>query len=67
MITFSWIQGYMSGFHGFQLLAEHRTCCDLGAVSPEAQWEYIVSYCRAHPYEGIVRAIQEMQLKLLKK
>jgi hypothetical protein len=67
MLTFSWIQGYMSGFHGFQLLAQNTTSFDLAAASPEAQWEYIVSYCRSHPYEGIVRAIQEMQLKLLKK
>src|SRR6516162_572568 len=67
MITFSWIQGYVSGFHGFQLLVQQTTSFDLGAVSPEAQWEYIVSYCRSHPHEGIVRGIQEMQLKLLKK
>ena len=67
MLLFSWIQGYMSGFHGFQLLLQNKSSFDLGAVSPEAQWEYIVSYCRSHPHEYIVRGIQEMQLKLLKK
>jgi hypothetical protein len=55
----------MDAFHGFQLLVEQTTSFDLGAVSTEAQWEYIVSYCRSHPYEPIVRAVQEMQLKLL--
>jgi hypothetical protein len=67
MNTFSWIQGYMSGFNSFRLLTQQRTSFDLGAASPEAQWEYIVSYCRSNPAESIVRAIQEMQLKLLKK
>jgi hypothetical protein len=67
MNMFSWIQGYMSGFHGFQLMTQQYSSFDLGAVSPEAQWEYIVSYCRSHPHEPIVRGIQEMQLKLLKK
>jgi hypothetical protein len=57
----------MSGFHGFQLLTQRTTSFDLGAVSPEAQWEYIVSSCRSNPHEGIMRAIQEMQIKLLKK
>jgi len=67
MMMMSWIQGYMSGFHGFQLLTQKTTSFDLGAASPEAQWEYIVSYCRSNPHEFIVRGIQEMQLKLLKK
>jgi hypothetical protein len=67
MSIFSWIQGYMSGFHGFQFLIQQNNSFDLGAVSPEAQWEFIVSYCRSHPHEFIVRGIQEMQLKLLKK
>jgi hypothetical protein len=57
----------MSGFHGFQFLIQQNNSFDLGAVSPEAQWEFIVSYCRSHPHEFIVRGIQEMQLKLLKK
>jgi hypothetical protein len=67
LMIFSWIQGYMSGFNSFQLLTQRSTSFDLGAVSPEAQWEYVVSYCRSNPHEGIVRALQEMQLKLLKK
>jgi hypothetical protein len=67
MSTFSWIQGYMSGFNSFQLLTQQRTSFDLGAASPEAQWEYIVSYCQSNPAESIVRGIQEMQLRLLKK
>jgi hypothetical protein len=67
LMIFSWIQGYMSGFHGFQLLTQDSTSFDLGAVSPAAQWEFIVSYCRSHPHEQIVRGIQELQLKLLKK
>jgi hypothetical protein len=67
LMLFSWIQGYMSGFNSFQLLTQNTASFDLGAASPEAQWEYIVSYCRSHPHEFVVRAIQEMQLKLLKK
>jgi hypothetical protein len=57
----------MSGFNSFQLMTQDRSSFDLGAASPEAQWEYIVSYCRSNPQEFIVRGIQEMQLKLLKK
>jgi hypothetical protein len=43
LMIFSWIQGYMSGFHGFQLLTQDSTSFDLGAVSPAAQWETIAS------------------------
>jgi len=64
--VFSWVQGYMSGFNGYSLLINRGSPFDLEAASPEAQWEYIVSYCRSHPAELIVKAVQEVQLKLLK-
>jgi hypothetical protein len=63
----TWVQGYMSGFNGYSLMVNKTSPFDLGATSPEAQWEYIVSYCRSHPTDFIVKAIQEVQLKLLKK
>jgi len=66
-LLFTWVQGYMSGFNGYSLLVNKTSPFDLGATSPEAQWEYIVSYCRSHPTEFIVKAIQEVQLKLLSK
>jgi hypothetical protein len=62
--VFSWIQGYMSGFNGYSYLVKGGTY-DLGSASPEAQWEYIVSFCRSNPNTEIVRVIQEMQAKLL--
>jgi hypothetical protein len=69
-----WPWWYFHGFKGiclafmvFQLLTQDSTSFDLGAVSPAAQWEFIVSYYRSHPHEQIVRGIQELQLKLLKK
>jgi hypothetical protein len=66
-LVFSWVQGYMSGFNSYSYLIKNDAPFDLGAASTEAQWETIVSYCRSHPYDPIVRAIQDMQLKLLKK
>jgi hypothetical protein len=65
--VFNWVQGYMSGFNGYSLMINKGSPFDLGAASPEAQWEYIVSYCRSHPHDFIVKAIQDVQLKLLKK
>jgi hypothetical protein len=65
--VFNWVQGYMSGFNGYSLMINKRSPFDLGAASPEAQWEYIVSYCRSHPHDFIIKAIQDVQLKLLKK
>jgi hypothetical protein len=66
--VFNWVQGYMSGFNGYSLMMINKgSPFDLGAASPEAQWEYIVSYCRSHPHDFIVKAIQDVQLKLLKK
>jgi len=65
--VFNWVQGYMSGFNGYSLMISKGSPFDLGAASPEAQWEYIVSYCRSHPHDFIVKAIQDVQLKLLKK
>jgi hypothetical protein len=67
MLIFSWVQGYMSGFNSYSLLLNQTSPFDLGATSPEAQWEYIVSYCRSHPADFIVKAIQDLELKLLKK
>jgi len=64
-MVFIWVQGYMSGFNGYSYLVKGRTF-DLGSASPEAQWEYIVSFCRSNPNTPIVKAIQEMQLRLLK-
>ena len=64
---FSWVQGYMSGFNGYSFMIDKGSPFDLGAASPDAQWEYIVSYCRSHPHDYIVKAIQDLQLKLLKK
>jgi hypothetical protein len=65
--VFNWVQGYMSGFNGYSLMINKGSPFDLGAASPEAQWEYIVSYCRSHPHDFIIKAIQDVQLKLLKK
>src|SRR4051794_448637 len=59
-LLFSWVQGYMSGFNGYSLLVNKTSPFDLGATSPEAQWEYIVSYCRSHPTDFIIKAIQEL-------
>ena len=64
-MVFIWVQGYMSGFNGYSYMVKGRTF-DLGSASPEAQWEYIVSFCRSNPNTPIVKAIQEMQLRLLK-
>jgi hypothetical protein len=64
-MIFSWVQGYMSGFNGYSYMVKGGTF-DLGSASTEAQWEYIVSFCRSNPNTPIVKAIQEMQLKLLK-
>jgi hypothetical protein len=66
-MLFTWVQGYMSGFNGYSLMVNKTSPFDLGATSPEAQWEYIVSYCRSHPHDFIIKAIQDVQLKLLKK
>jgi hypothetical protein len=64
-MVFTWVQGYMSGFNGYSYMVKGRTF-DLGSASTEAQWEYIVSFCRSNPNAPIVKAIQEMQLRLLK-
>ncbi len=64
-MVFNWAQGYMSGFNGYSYMVKGRTF-DLGSTSTEAQWEYIVSFCRSNPNTPIVKAIQEMQLRLLK-
>jgi hypothetical protein len=64
-LVFTWVQGYMSGFNGYSYNVNGATY-DLGSTSPEAQWEYIVSFCRSNPNTPIVRAIVEMQNKLLK-
>jgi hypothetical protein len=64
-MLFTWVQGYMSGFNGYSYMVNGRTF-DLGSASPEAQWEYIVSFCRSNPNTFIVKAIQEMQVRLLK-
>jgi hypothetical protein len=63
-MVFTWVQGYMSGFNGYSFMVKGRTF-DLGSASTEAQWEYIVSFCRSNPNTGIVKAIQEMQVRLL--
>jgi hypothetical protein len=55
----------MSGFNGYSYMVNGGTF-DLGSTSPEAQWEYIVSFCRSNPNTPIVKAIQEMQVRLLK-
>lgn len=65
LMIFSWAQGYMSGFNSYSYMLKGRTF-DLGAASTEAQWEYIVSFCRSNPNAPIVKAIQEMQFRLLK-
>ena len=57
----------MSGFNGYSLMVNKTSPLDLGATSAEVQWEYIVSYCRSHPTDFIVKAIQDLQLKLLQK
>lgn len=67
MLIFTWVQGYMSGFNSYALLINQASPFNLGAASTDAQWEYIVSYCRSHPADYIVKAIQDMELKLLKK
>jgi hypothetical protein len=59
-MVFSWVQGY-----GYSYMVKGKTF-DLGSASPEAQWEYIVSFCRSNPNAPIVKAIQEMQFRLLK-
>ena len=64
-MVFTWAQGYMSGFNGHSYMVKGRTF-DLGSASAEAQWEYIVSFCRSNPNTPIIKAIQEMQLRLLK-
>ena len=64
-MVFTWLQGYMSGFNEHSYMVKGRTF-DLGSASTEAQWEYIVSFCRSNPDTPIVKAIQEMQLRLLK-
>ena len=65
--VFNWVQGYMSGFNGYSLMINKGSPFDLVLRAPEAQWEYIVSYCRSHSHDFIVKAIQDVQLKLLKK
>src|SRR5689334_6727482 len=42
--VFSWVQGYMSGFNAYSYMVKGGAF-DLGAASPEAQWEYLVSFC----------------------
>jgi hypothetical protein len=37
--VFNWVQGYMSGFNGYSLMINKGSPFDLGAASPEAQWE----------------------------
>jgi hypothetical protein len=63
-IVFMWVQGYMSGFNGYSYMVNGGTY-DLGSASTDAQWEYIVSFCRSNPNTPIVKAIQEMQRRLL--
>jgi hypothetical protein len=64
--VFIWSQGYLSGYNAYSLLIGHGSPFDLEAARPESQWEYIVSYCRTHPTDAIVKAIQDLQIKLLK-
>jgi hypothetical protein len=58
---------YMPGFNGYSLMVNRTSPFDLAANSTEVQWEYVVSYCRSHPADSIVKALLEMQSKLLKK
>jgi len=67
MIIFSWVQGYLSGFNSYWLVGGNPAPFDLGKVTQEIQWEYIVSYCQSHPAAFIIKAIQDLQLKLLQK
>ena len=52
-----WWRGFVSGFNGHAMTVGQGAPFDVEAASPEAQWEYIVSYCRSHPHEAIARAI----------
>lgn len=65
--VFEWSQGYMSGFNGYSMLIDRGSPFDLGAASLDTQWEFMVSYCRSHPTDFIIQAIQDMQVKLLLK
>lgn len=65
MLIFSWVQGYMSGFNGYSYMIGNNRTFNLGAASPAAQWEYLVSFCRSNPHLSLVRGIQDLQLKLL--
>src|ERR1700730_6635261 len=47
-LVYTWVQGFMSGFNGYSLLIGGKSY-DLSAASHEAQWEYIVSFCRSNP------------------
>jgi hypothetical protein len=37
--VFSWVQGYMSGINHYSIMIGKASLFDLGAASPEAQWE----------------------------
>lgn len=65
-LIFTWAQGYMSGFNGYSL-GINKGYVNLGTVSAEVQWEYLVSHCRSHPADHIVQAIQGLQVNVLKR
>jgi|SRR5712671_5048516 len=66
-LIFTWVQGYMSGFNMYSLGINRGSNVNLGAVSTEVQWEYIVSHCRTHPADYIVQARPESASERLKK
>lgn len=65
-LIFTWAQGYMSGFNSYSL-GINRGYVNLGAVSNEVQWEYLVSHCRSHPADSIVDAVISLQVNVLKR
>jgi hypothetical protein len=60
----SWAQGFMSGVNLLKLQDEHKLF-DLGAVSIEEQWAYLVTYCRNNPADEVGLAVDDLIMRML--
>jgi len=66
--VFTWVQGFISGMNGLAInLPGVTPLFDLEMVSLDAQWGYLLAYCKANPNAQIAAAAIDLAVTRLKK
>jgi hypothetical protein len=55
----SWIEGFVSGANA-ALIGAQKKYWDLGTISIDEQWGYVMDYCRRNPDRELVRGVKDM-------